>query len=343
MRTNAHVHLPPNFSAFASPEDAARRAAEAGLTALGASNYYDFDVYAPFGEACGRRGVHALFGLEILALDPDLQARGVRVNDPSNPGRVYLCGKALRHWDRAAQHPTLAMIRHADAARMTEMAGRLGECLGIPLDAGEIRGAIALRTGCDVDAVVLQERHLAEAAQAAFFTLYPEEVRSGALAKAFGDMPASQIGDAEAVQAEIRARLLKAGRPAYVPESPVPLDAAIQLITDLGGVPSYPVLADGAPELTEFESNPEELARNVGAWGIDAAEWIPPRNGPTLLEAYVEAFTRHGFTVTAGTEHNTRTMVPMNPVCGDGSPVPGAIAERFDAGVEALLAHQGAG
>lgn len=340
MRTNAHIHLPPNFSAFASAEDAARRAAEDGLTALGASNYYDFDVYAEFGDACGRHGVRPLFGLEVLALDPDLQARGVRVNDPANPGRVYLCGKALRHWDRAAKHPTLAMIRESDGARMAEMARLLGECLGLALDADSIRAGVARHVDRPVDTVVLQERHLAEAAQMALFAEQPAVARADALTDAFGHPPASRPDDAEAVQAEIRARLLKAGRPAFVPESPVPMDAAIRLITDLGGVPAYPVLADGAPELTEFEADPKELARSLRAWGIEAAEWIPLRNEEKLFEAYVEVFVRDGFTVSAGTEHNTRTMVAMTPTCRGGTPVPAALAERFDAGVEVLLAHQ---
>jgi len=47
-RVNAHIHLPPNFSAFESVEKAVNLAAEQGVGALGASNYYDYEVYGDF-------------------------------------------------------------------------------------------------------------------------------------------------------------------------------------------------------------------------------------------------------------------------------------------------------
>ena len=38
-RSNGHIHLPPNFSAFESVRQAVDLAAEQGVTVLGASNY----------------------------------------------------------------------------------------------------------------------------------------------------------------------------------------------------------------------------------------------------------------------------------------------------------------
>ena len=57
---------------------------------LGASNYYDFQVYADFAERARAEGIFPLFGLEIICMQEDLRKAGVKVNDP---GKTYLCGK----------------------------------------------------------------------------------------------------------------------------------------------------------------------------------------------------------------------------------------------------------
>ena len=47
-RVNSHIHLPPNFSAFDTVEQAVSLAADQQIGVLGISNYYDFDVYGEF-------------------------------------------------------------------------------------------------------------------------------------------------------------------------------------------------------------------------------------------------------------------------------------------------------
>jgi len=69
---NTHVHLPPNFSAFDTAEQAARVAAAEGVAAIGTSNYYDFSVYRRFAAAAAEAGVVPLFGVEIMTLIDDL-------------------------------------------------------------------------------------------------------------------------------------------------------------------------------------------------------------------------------------------------------------------------------
>lgn len=93
---NTHVHFPPNFSAFGTVDDAIRVAVAEGVAAIGISNFYDQQVYTRFAEQAGAAGIVALFGLEFITLDPDLEAAGTLVNDPANPGRVYFCGKGIR-------------------------------------------------------------------------------------------------------------------------------------------------------------------------------------------------------------------------------------------------------
>ena len=48
LRTNAHIHLPPNFSAFDTVGQAVSLAAAEQIAVLGVSNYYDYDVYGEF-------------------------------------------------------------------------------------------------------------------------------------------------------------------------------------------------------------------------------------------------------------------------------------------------------
>ena len=65
---NTHVHLPPNFSAFSSVAQAAEMAHAAGLSVLGAGNYYDFSVYGEFAAERARHGLFPLYGMEVMAL-----------------------------------------------------------------------------------------------------------------------------------------------------------------------------------------------------------------------------------------------------------------------------------
>ena len=54
---NAHIHLPPNFSAFESVSQAVTLAAAQKVAVLGASNYYDFRVYADFAVQAQAQGI----------------------------------------------------------------------------------------------------------------------------------------------------------------------------------------------------------------------------------------------------------------------------------------------
>ena len=95
LEANAHIHLPPNFSAFQSVQQAVALAANQAVRVLGVSNYYDFRIYSAFASLAWRHGVFPLFGLEIIALLQDLQRSAILINDPGNPGRMYICGKGI--------------------------------------------------------------------------------------------------------------------------------------------------------------------------------------------------------------------------------------------------------
>ena len=92
LKSNSHIHLPPNFSAFQTVSQAIELAAAQGIGVLGVSNYYDYEVYGDFVEGARKAGIFPLFGLEIICLIDDLVKQGVKINDPGNPGKMYICG-----------------------------------------------------------------------------------------------------------------------------------------------------------------------------------------------------------------------------------------------------------
>ena len=102
-------------------------AADAELQVLGASNYYDFSVYERFAESARAKGVFPLFGLEIISLVAELKRAGIKINDPDNPGRMYLCGKAITDFAPTSGEAQrlIQAIRDADSARIEMMIERV--------------------------------------------------------------------------------------------------------------------------------------------------------------------------------------------------------------------------
>ena len=344
---NTHVHVPPNFSAFETVEDAVASAATEGVRVLGASNFHDRRIYARFADAAGAAGIVPLFGIESISVIGAERDAGMKINDPANPGRIYVCGKGIDPFatPTAAAGAFVARARQADEARMRSMVSLLADRfaaagLGTALTAENIAEEVAERAGCPREWVVLQERHVAMAFQEALFLAMAPERRHEVLSRAFGVPAAVSTTHPIAVQDEIRSRLMKAGRPAFVPESPVSFDDAYQLILGSGGIPCYPTLADGAAPVCPWEEPPDALARRVLDVGIHVAEMIPNRNAPAVVDAYVAAFRRAGLLVMAGTEHNTRERIPLEPRCADGSLPSAAARGAFWEATCVVVAHQ---
>lgn len=324
-------------------------AASQGLTVLGASNYYDYSVYSDFAKLAADNQIYPLFGIEIIALLPDLQAEGIKLNDPGNPGKMYICGKGISRFSPMSDEAAglLNVIRQRDSLRMAAMADALsalldGAGLITGLNEGAIKTRIVHRHGCPLETVYIQERHIAQAFQEAIFEAVSIEDRPAALERLFGVPANSRADDAMATQNEIRSQLMKAGRPAYVAETFVDFDHAYRLILALGGIPCYPVLADGASPLCEYEEDIDRLIANMQSQGLFVAEFIPIRNTPETLTQYVSAMRRRGIVITAGTEHNTLDLLPMEPTCVNGEPIPEEIKEIFWEGACVVAGHQGA-
>lgn len=348
LKVNAHIHLPPNFSAFDSVEQAVDLAAAEGLGVLGVSNYYDYEVYGDFVARAQMRGIFPMFGLEIIILDDRLLASGVKANDPGNPGKVYICGKGITrfHTMSAEAERLLGVIRKNDSDRMATLVERLDTVLAerdftLGIDEDAVVEGIIRRHGSPRETIYLQERHAAQAFQEGIFERVEAGDRLTTLKEILGvESSASSPGDHVSVQNDLRAHLMKSGKPAFVEETFVSLAEAKSLILELGGIPSYPTLADGATPIGRFEEPVEALVENILNWNIHAAEFIPLRNAPETLSAYVPAMREAGLAVTAGTEHNTLDLIPLEPRCVGGVRLPEEVEAIFWEGACVVAAHQ---
>ena len=288
---NTHLHVPPNFSAFTTVEDAVETSAREGVKVIGTSNFHDFGVYDRFEAAARQHGLAPLFGLEFISLLEDEQRNGVKINDPGNPGRAYICGKGIPAPAdlSAASKAFMATAKASNESRtseMVELIGGLFAAAGLPLDVTyqSIVDVIAERAQVPAEWVVLQERHVALGFQVALFEALPPDGRAVILAKVYSTAPKADQDDAVATQGELRSRLMKAGCAGFVEETPVPFTDALAFIRGLGAITVYPTLADGVIPMCGYEDPVEDLIERMGGHDIYGAELIPVRNTPQMVE-----------------------------------------------------------
>jgi hypothetical protein len=345
-KSNGHIHLPPNFSALDSVTQLMDLAAAQGVTVLGASNYYDYTVYADFAALARAKGIFPIFGTEVICLLDDLARAGVKVNDPGNPGRIYFCGKGLTRFapmNREAR-TIIDLIWKNDTDRMASMIDALarifashGVRTGLTLDA--VKDMIVRRHGSPRETVCVQERHVAKAFQEVLFERAAAAERAETLTQIFGAKP-KDAASAVAVQNDLRAHLMKAGKAAFVEEALVTFEQGYRLVLELGGIPCYPTLADGTLPICGYENPVEKLIETLHRERVYSAEFIPIRNKPEVLSGYVKAMRAAGLVILGGTEHNTLDLLPIEPTCLNGAPVPEDVKDIFGEGACVTAAHQ---
>ncbi|MCL2783897.1 MAG: hypothetical protein FWD55_00385 [Propionibacteriaceae bacterium] len=323
LRVNTHVHIPPNFSAFTTPADVITAAQEQGIAALGLSNFYDHQVYTMMRDLAQDTGITLLYGVEFITVIEELEAQGVRINDPANPGRMYLTGKGIDPFRTPSARASriASFVRQGNDQRAEMMVARLAAHFAdhgcdTGLDAQTIIDETAQRSGVPSAWVSLQERHIAAAFQVKLFQFAVNQ-RSQILQRVYGAPSMVRIEDPGSVQSELRARLLKAGTPGFVPEVPLSFEDGYAYILDMGGIPCYPILADGVSPLCPFESSPKDLADQLLQRGIYAGELIPVRNHSAVVDQYIRDLHDASLIVLGGTEHNTGDLIPLDPYCLD--------------------------
>jgi hypothetical protein len=343
LRTNTHIHTPYSFSAFDSVEQAVSLAAEEQVKVLGISDFNTLEGYDEFSRCCAQHRIYPLFNMENITLNSDDRDNGVSWND-SNPGIVYFCAKALDYpvnlspVSRQKIHSLWEGTQNHIRAGIEKLNAHMASLnMSITFDYETIRSRFAKNT--------IRERHLSKAIYTAMVETFAEPVaRLAGYRQLFADAQYSRdMADINGLQDDIRSRLLRTGKPAYVPEDTsafMPLERARQLCLDAGGVPCYPVWADDKAGLSVKEKDLDSLADTLVESGIHCVEFIPLRNTFDHLKKYVSGFVNRGFPVVFGTEHNTPTRIPLNPAARGGVAFDAELMTVAYQGACMLAAHQ---
>jgi len=343
---NAHLHTPYSFSAFEKLGDALDQAVEEKVAVVGINDFYSTDGYDEWAKGCRERKLYPLFNIELIALQEEDREKGIRVNDPNNPGRTYLSGKGLHYPAKLAEPyaTMLANVRRESNAQVEEMCGKLNSLLekhgaGFKIDFNSITKELTKG--------LVRERHLAKAMRQAVSN------RMGTDTTALRDFYNKIFAGKElkcnpldyaALENEIRGNLLKAGGQAFVPENPeafLPLENVRQLILAAGGIPTYPFLGDDTKGMfTDFEGDVCKAATTLKERGIFSVEFITTRNSVELLERYAGFLADNGFIVTFGTEHNTPAKEPVELFARGNQPLTEKLKRINYMGACAIAAHQ---
>lgn len=322
-KVNGHFHTPYSFSAFSGIQQAMEMAVKESVDVLGINDFFTMAGYDEFAKHALHYRRFPLFNIEFTGLLKEEQQAGIRVNDPSNPGRTYFSGKGLDYPVRleGPSMETLNKVRRESDRQMQEMVGKAAAYLetidpDLQLDYNDILE--------NHTKGMVRERHIARAIRLVVFAKYKvDTARNQVLARIYdGKIPSADVNDPAAVEGEIRSVLLKSGGIAFVKEDPKAfpeLDQVIRIILDAGGIPCYPVLLDDKNgKYTEFEANKEVLFRKLTARNVFSLELIPGRNRVENLRTFVEYFHKRGFVITFGTEHNTPALDPLTVSAANG-------------------------
>jgi len=342
---NGHIHTPFSFSAFSDMETIFRMAREEKIILLGINDFYVSDGYDAFHKGCLANKIFPLFNIEFIGLLKEEQQKGIRINDPNNPGRIYFSGKGLDYPFHAEwlQKRKLKKVIRESQLQMKAMIIKLNNLIqannpSLSLSYDSIRKKYAHE--------LVRERHLAKAVRNLAVEnfssseeqlLFLETLYGGKKSKAGLSNPA-------ALENEIRSNLLKSGGAAFVEEdekSFLELKKIIRLIIDAGGIPCYPVLLDDpSGKCTEFEGDNEKLFASLNKLGIECIELIPGRNDHAILKNFVKFFHNKGFIITFGTEHNTPEMIPLTVTARGSVPLDDTLKRIAWEGACVIAAHQ---
>jgi len=341
FNVNAHIHTPYSFSSFTELGQAFEMAVNENVKVLGINDFYVTDGYDEFAALAQLHKIFPLFNIEAIALSKELQNKGIRVNDPANPGRTYICGKGMNY--PSTLQGMLENVKAESQRQIVEMIEKLNAWLteigiDISFSYDEIRHCFARQ--------LVRERHIAQALRIAVFEYdHDDAQRKTILQKIYGGTPTSvDIHKAAALENELRNNLLKAGKKAFVPEDEKAFPSIEQLceiIIQAGGMPCYPVLLDDATgKITEFEVDRERLYQSLMEMNIHCIELIPQRNRIEIMEPFVHYFYEKGFTITFGTEHNAPGLTSLTPQCSGNAPLTDFLQQVNYEGACVIAAHQ---
>ncbi len=243
---NCHIHTPYSFSAFAALNTAFKMAVDEKIAVLGINDFYVADGYKAFHEGCLKNKIFPLFNIEFIGLLKEEQKKGIRINDPNNPGRIYFSGKGLDYpfnigWLQKRQ---LRTIKRGSQIQIKAMITKLNQLIekekpDVKLTYQTIKKEYAHN--------LVRERHIAKALRELAVTVsLAKEDQIHFLENLYGGRKSNTgLLNNAALENEIRSNLLKSGGAAFVEEdesSFLELKKIIKIIIKAGGIPCYPVL-----------------------------------------------------------------------------------------------------
>lgn len=344
-KVNAHIHTPYSFSMFTDVKQAVEMAEKEDVRILGINDFYTTDGYNDFYHTCLKHNVYPLFNIEFIGLIKEYQQKNIRVNDPSNPGRMYFTGKGLDYPFRLSPFFLKKLMKVQDDSNkhvklMVDKANEFFANNDIPvhLDFDEIGANLAKK--------IVRERHIAKAIRLIISENIPlKNDRIELLKKIYsGKESKADVNDNTALENEIRSQLLKKGGPAFVPEDEsifLGIDDIIEIIINAGGIPCYPVLLDDASgTFTDFEKDWDFFHHELSKINVKCIELIPGRNSAEMLEKFVDHFNKLNYVILFGTEHNSPDFLPLTVSCRGNVPLSKEIQKISYEGACVVAAHQ---
>ena len=342
---NGHFHTPYSFSAFRDLKQVFEMAKEEQVKILGINDFYTMAGYEEFHDLALDYKLFPMFNIEFMGLLKDEQKNRIRVNDPTNPGRIYFSGKGL-DFPVSLEGSSLKKLESVRAESLNQTR------IMVELASNHLH-SIDPELSLDYDDILVKytkgmvrERHIARAIRIKLFDKYTtEQERKSILKKLYdGKETAVNINTPAALEGEIRNNLLKSGGVAFVKEDPkafLELDEVIRIITDAGGIPTYPVLLDDkSGNYTEYEEDMELLFHELTSRNIYSLELIPGRNEFSHLKEFVIFFSERNFVITFGTEHNTPEMIPLRITTRGGVELDEELRRINFEGACVIAAHQ---
>ena len=342
---NGHLHSPYSFCSFRNIGQMFSMAEEEHVKVLGINDFFTVDGYDEFARLSLEHGIFPLFNIEFTGLMKDLQQKGVRVNDPNNPGRVYFSGKALRH-PLAVSGKNLQFLddlqlnSQEQVRKMIQKADAHLHSVGAPfsLTYEGVRQQYAEK--------LVRERHIARAIREGISVSIPSPgERDEFYTRMFGGKKLSASQDDKAgVENEIRSHILKKGGKAFVVEDNrafPEIRKILDFIVDAGGIPCYPALLDDKNgKMTGFEGDWDMMDEVLRSLDVYCLELIPARNSLKKLSEFVELFNEKGYIITFGTEHNAPGLSPITVAVEKDKALPAELKKISWEGCCALAAHQ---
>jgi hypothetical protein len=345
LKANGHLHTPYSFSSFTSVEQIFQLAKAENISIVGVNDFFTFDGYNEFNQFAKKSKLYPMFGIEFIGLEKQMQQSGVLINDPANPGRIYISGKGIKYPvnENSNYFKKITKLQDQSNAQSQLMIEKLNiflQSIGIKKTFlfAEIQKQFAHKQ--------VRERHIAKALREWVFEYAAtNDERKKTFVQLFqGKDLNSDLENISAVENEIRDRILKKGGVAFVEESDenfLPLDEIKNLIIEAGGIPCYPILLDFKDgQFTGFEKNYEEMSIQLIEWGIGCIELIPQRNELKYLEGLVKFFNERNFVITFGTEHNTPSMSPLSINAKGNQNLTPELQRISNEGCAIIAAHQ---